>query len=101
MNIAITTLTLAAPLAGQRRQQRSHQRDYRREYVARMVARQARHGSIGHRAKGKLLKTIGMMTQSEVARALGISREAVRQTENRALAKLRAALMPLYRELQH
>jgi single-stranded DNA-binding protein len=30
---------------------------------------------------------------------LAINREAVRQTENRALAKVRAALLPLYLDL--
>lgn len=103
MNIALTTLTVSAPLAGVpvKPRQKSHRPDYRRAYVARMIARQQRHGSLGMRAKGKIIQTIGYMSQSEVAQVLGISREAVRQTENRALAKLRAALLPLYRELSH
>jgi DNA-directed RNA polymerase sigma subunit (sigma70/sigma32) len=54
---------------------------------------------VGTKAKGKLVQTIAAMSQAEVARALGISREAVRQTENRALAKVRAALLPLYLDL--
>lgn len=101
MNISLTTTLLTAPLAGVKRRQKSHLTAYRRSYVARMIARQKRHGSIGTKARGKLIQTIAGMTQSEVARALGISREAVRQTENRALAKLRAALLPLYLELNH
>lgn len=101
MNITLTTLTLTAPLSGvPRKGQRSHCPAYRKAYVAKMLAKQARHGSLGVKAKGKLIQTVGLMTQTEVARVLGISREAVRQTENRALAKLRAALIRYYRELQ-
>jgi DNA-binding XRE family transcriptional regulator len=99
MDITLVTTTLAAPLAGQRKRQRSHLTAYRRSYVAEMVARQNRHGEVGTKAKGKLVQTIAAMSQAEVARALGISREAVRQTENRALAKVRAALLPLYLDL--
>lgn len=100
MNIALTTLTLAAPLHGKpRRKQRSHSRAYRKAYVAKMIARQRVHGPQGVKAKGTLLQTIGMMSQSDVARVLGITREAVRQTENRALAKLRMALWPYYQSL--
>lgn len=103
MNICLTTTLLTAPLAGVplRHRQKSHQPSYRRRYVEQLLARQARHGAPGVKARGKLLQTIGLMSQTEVAHALGITREAVRQTENRALAKLRAALLPLYRELQH
>jgi DNA-binding XRE family transcriptional regulator len=99
MDITLVTTTLNAPLAGQLKRQRSHQTAYRRAYVADMVARQNRHGENGSKAKGKLVQTIAAMSQAEVARALGISREAVRQTENRALAKVRAALLPLYLDL--
>ena len=102
MNITLTTAILTAPLAGvPRKRQRSHSRAYRKAYVAQMLAKQAEHGPLGVKAKGKLLQTIGVRSQYDVARLLGISREAVRQTENRALAKLRAALLPLYQELQH
>jgi len=100
MDITLTTHTLAAPLAGQpKRRQASHQPDYRKKYVAAMTARQKAHGALNRKQRGNLLEGLAVRSQTEVARLLGISREAVRQTENRALAKIRLALLPLHREL--
>jgi len=106
MNITLTATLINAPLSGvpNPTRQKSHQRSYRRTYVLEMVKRQAQHalhGTMGCKGKGKIIQHVGLMTQIEVARSLNITREAVRQTENRALAKLRRALLPFYLDLQH
>jgi DNA-directed RNA polymerase sigma subunit (sigma70/sigma32) len=100
MNICLITTTLAAPLAGQpKRRQRSHTPEYRKIYVAQVNARERRHGELDRKRRGNLLERLAVRSQTEVARMLGVSKEAVRQTENRALAKVRQALLHLHREL--
>jgi|GEM_PF-5935232 len=102
MNISIVTLTTTAPLAGQpyaKRIRPSQTWAYRAAYRAARDKRERANG--GFKAHGYLLDRIAIRSQVEVARILGVSREAVRQTENRALSKLRLALLGLYRELSH
>jgi predicted DNA-binding protein (UPF0251 family) len=45
------------------------------------------------------LERFAIRTQEEVAQILGISRQAVQQTERRALHKLRKALGPFARDI--
>jgi hypothetical protein len=75
--------------------------DYRKAYCAVVKARQLRHGPLDRKVKGNLLGRIAIRSQTEVACILGVSKEAVRQVENRALGKLRSALRSLYGELSH
>ena len=103
MNISLTNLTLTAPLAGKppRVPQRSHMPEYRRKYVAQVRAREFKHGDAGAKPDGSLLKSMQVRSKAEVAVLLGITREAVRQVENRAIYKIRCALKHLYQELEH
>jgi DNA-directed RNA polymerase sigma subunit (sigma70/sigma32) len=102
MNISLVTLTLAAPVVGlPKRRQKSHTSDYRRLYVARVNARERQHGALNRKRKGDLMAGLSLRSATEVARILGISKEAVRQIENRAMSKLRNALLPFYGELNH
>lgn len=100
MNICLVTTTLAAPLAGHgKRRQRSHMPEYRKAYVAQVNARERKHGALDRKRKGSLLERLAVRSQTEVALIMGVTKEAVRQTENRALAKVRQALLHLHREL--
>ena len=102
MNIALTVLTTTAPLAGlPKRRQKSHTPDYRRVYVAGVRARERKHGALDRKRKGDLMARLAIRSQTEVARLLGITKQAVYQTENRALAKVRSALLHFYGELSH
>lgn len=103
MNISLTNLTLTAPLAGKppRKVQRSHTWEYRKKYQAMVRAREFKHGKSAAKTAGSLLKTIQVLSQADVAELFGISKQAVAQIENRAIGKVRAALLSDYRELQH
>jgi len=101
MTISILTLTTTAPLAGVKRRQASHRPEYRKSYMARVLAKQRAHGPTGIKAFRKLLKQYEILSQTDVAELFGVSREAIRQTENRALAKVRARFHNEYLELAH
>lgn len=103
MDISLTTLTGAAPLAGAHTRTRkpSQQWAYRAAYKLKVRHKERQHGSFKSRGRLVLLDHIAVRSQSEVARILGVSREAVRQVENRALAKIRMALLGHYGELTH
>jgi len=102
MNISVTILCITAPISGvPKRRQKCHAVDYRKAYCAVVKARQLQHGPLDRKVKGNLLGRIAIRSQTEVAAILGVSKEAVRQVENRALAKLRTALRSLYGELSH
>jgi|APGre2960657404_1045060.scaffolds.fasta_scaffold83590_1 hypothetical protein len=102
MNPPVVSPTTPEPSAGQPEAKRicpSQTLAYRAAYRAARDKRERANG--GFKAHGYLLDRIAIRSQAEVARILGVSREAVRQTENRALSKLRLALLGLYRELSH
>jgi DNA-directed RNA polymerase specialized sigma subunit len=40
------------------------------------------------------------MSRAEVAKVMGITRQAVHQAERRAIAKLRSALFPMWRQMK-
>lgn len=103
MNISLVTLTTTAPLAGSHTRSRkpSQQWAYRMAYRVKERQRERKHGPFKSRGRLVLLDHIAVRSQAEVAAILGVSREAVRQVENRALSKLRAALLGLYGELTH
>jgi DNA-directed RNA polymerase sigma subunit (sigma70/sigma32) len=106
MNIALVTATLTAPLAGppnRRMKSRAaaYRRAYRVAYGALTRVRERRHGALNRKRKGDLMASLAVRSQSDVARILGISKQAVMQTENRALAKVRFALLAFYGELSH
>ena len=102
MNISVTIFCITAPLSGlAKRRQKCHAVNYRKAYCAVVKARRLRQGLLDRKVKGNLLGRIAIRSQTEVAAILGVSKEAVRQVENRALSKLRTALRSLYGELSH
>jgi predicted DNA-binding protein YlxM (UPF0122 family) len=51
-------------------------------------------------SEGSHLSGLALMSKTEVAKRLGITKQAVHQAERRALWKLRQALLPLWLELK-
>lgn len=70
----------------------------RKVYYERVLKKRAGEARSG--ASAGLLARMEVRSQSEVARLLGMSRQAVHQTERRALFRLRAALEPWWREFR-
>ena len=103
MDISLTTLTLAAPVVNRQPswRQKSHGPEYRRAYKLRRKQFQRALGYANGKARGALINTVGVRSRGEVARLMGITKQAVSQLEQSALSKLRRALIPLYRELKN
>ncbi len=51
-------------------------------------------------SRGSHLQGLALMSKTEVAKRLGITKQAVHQAERRALWKIRAALLPAYLEMK-
>ena len=100
---SLVPLPAAAPLVRVRRpMQKSHMPAYRKMYLARVKARESEFGVLNRKRKGDMMAGLSIRSATEVAKILGITKEAVRQIENRAISKLRRALHHLYVELgQH
>ena len=104
MNISLLSLTITAPLAGRapgKALKPSQTWAYRMAYRKAYRERLRKHGGFKAHGSNVLIDCIAIRSQVEVAKILGVTREAIRQTENRALSKVRLALLGIYRELSH
>lgn len=73
-------------------------KEYKADYYAKWFAKKQNEPNLlsNDSELGKLAKR----SQVEVAKIMGISRQAVHQIERKALMKMRAGLLPIWREWQ-